>query len=392
MRAELRRQLAALEGTSLGLDLSRIDEIRVMTDRVIDIRLSEPMPWLLQLLSQPELGLRRDGQGLGPMRATDEDGSVLLVPIPPELRSLPEESDFSDRSRSLRIAAMDAPAAVDAFDDGAVDIVTGGTLADLPLAETGPLSRGNLRLDGALGLFGLQVASARGAIADAGVREAVAMAIDRASLMAPFNLSGWTASTLIVPLELDTLSTQPSAGEAPARTERWADLELEPRRARAARRVADWQARSGQQASVAILLPDGAGSDRLFRRLARDLRTVGITATRAAQRGDADLVLIDRLARYAGPRWFLNQFSCAVSRSACVPQADAILAGGGDIAQGAGERERVAQAERLLLDSNRYIPLGAPVRWSLVRSGLDGFAENRWATHPLFPLAVDPIS
>ena len=37
-----------------------------------------------------------------------------------------------------------------------------------------------------------------------------------------------------------------------------------------------------------------------------------------------------------------------------------------------------------------YIPLGAPVRWSLVRGDLQGFVPNRWAVHPLFPLALAP--
>jgi hypothetical protein len=30
------------------------------------------------------------------------------------------------------------------------------------------------------------------------------------------------------------------------------------------------------------------------------------------------------------------------------------------------------------------------VRWSLVRGNIDGFAENRWALHPLLPLALGP--
>ncbi len=52
---------------------------------------------------------------------------------------------------------------------------------------------------------------------------------------------------------------------------------------------------------------------------------------------------------------------------------------------------RMVEAEALLTQSNIYIPFGAPLRWSLVRGGLEGFTENRWATHPLFPLAVDPM-
>ncbi len=162
VRAEILRQIRELEGTSLGLDLARVDEIRAMTSRVIEIRLSQPMPYFLQLLAQPELGLRRNDVGNGPMRASAGDDGVLLTPIAPELRGLPEVSDFADRSRALRIRALPARAAVDSFFDAEADLVVGGTLASMPLAETGPLSRGNLRLDSALGLFGLRVANTAG--------------------------------------------------------------------------------------------------------------------------------------------------------------------------------------------------------------------------------------
>jgi hypothetical protein len=51
--ASLRRALAALRGSPLGLDLASIDEIRVMTDRVIEVDLQSPLPDLLTLLAQP---------------------------------------------------------------------------------------------------------------------------------------------------------------------------------------------------------------------------------------------------------------------------------------------------------------------------------------------------
>ena len=49
------------------------------------------------------------------------------------------------------------------------------------------------------------------------------------------------------------------------------------------------------------------------------------------------------------------------------------------------------EAETALLATNRYIPLGAPIRWSLVRADIEAFAENPWNIHPLFPLSRAPI-
>ena len=390
VRAEILRQIRELEGTSLGLDLARVDEIRAMTSRVIEIRLSQPMPYFLQLLAQPELGLRRNDVGNGPMRASTGDDGVLLTPIAPELRGLPEVNDFADRSRALRIRALPARAAVDSFFDAEADLVVGGTLANMPLAETGPLSRGNLRLDSALGLFGLRVANTAGFLGEASRREAVAMAIDRPTLLAPFNLSGWPSTTRIVPLAL--LAEEQQAGDGTyTLEERWQDLPLEIRRSRAARRVADWEASSGQAAKVAIYLPEGPGSDLLFGKISADLATIGLASERASGRADADLVLVDRLARYAAPRWFLNQFNCRIERTGCSAAADALVAGDVSAGDTPDAMPPMVEAEELLTQSNIYIPFGAPLRWSLVRGGLEGFTENRWATHPLFPIAVDPM-
>jgi len=38
-----------------------------------------------------------------------------------------------------------------------------------------------------------------------------------------------------------------------------------------------------------------------------------------------------------------------------------------------------------------FISFGAPIRFSLVRGGVDGFAVNRWGFHPLSQLFADPI-
>jgi peptide/nickel transport system substrate-binding protein/oligopeptide transport system substrate-binding protein len=42
------------------------------------------------------------------------------------------------------------------------------------------------------------------------------------------------------------------------------------------------------------------------------------------------------------------------------------------------------------MEANVYIPIGAPLRWSMVRSNVDGYAANAWAWHPLPDMATIP--
>ena len=118
---------------------------------------------------------------------------------------------------------------------------------------------------------------------------------------------------------------------------------------------------------------------------------VGINAVRATDESGADLELVDRLARYYSPRWFLNQFNCRLEIGLCSSEADDL------VEQSIFETDLQAK-QRLLLDAqaemvraNIFIPLGAPVRWSLVRGDIRGFEENPWGLHPLFQLASPSI-
>ena len=88
-RSALAEAIRALRGTSLGLDLAPIAEVRAMAGRVIEIRLSSPVPMLLQLLAQPELALVRGEGGNGDMVLTRNDGRGLLSMKPPAARGIP---------------------------------------------------------------------------------------------------------------------------------------------------------------------------------------------------------------------------------------------------------------------------------------------------------------
>ena len=380
-RSALRRTISNLSGTSLGLDLAAVEDVRAMAGRVVEIRLTGPMPEFLQLLAQPELGLTHSRAGAGPMSLKREKDTAVLSMLAPEDRGLPQVAHWHDQVRTLRVRGLPAATAIKLFDDGELDVVLNGRIQALPMVDTGPLSRGTVRLDPAIGLFGLQVRHARGFLADASDREAIAMAIDREGLIDPFNVGGWTPTTRLVAPGLD--------GDPGTIGERWQKMGLGQRRAVAAQRVAAWPGtKVGQPVEMSIDLPDGPGGDILFSRLSQDLKAIGIVLRRSKKGEEADLVLVDRVARYAGPRWFLDQFNCGLRLGVCSSAADQLVAESVAAQDPEQSAALLTRAEQELTKLNGYIPFGAPVRFSLVRAGVDGFAVNQWVFHPLPQMAA----
>ena len=382
-RSALRRVIRQLADTSLGLDLAQIDEIRATAGRVVELRLKGPMPDFLQLLAQPELGLAHGGAGSGPMTLRRVDDTAVLAMMAPERRGLPMVEGWQDQVRELRLHGMPAREAIALFDEGRVDVVLNGDIDSLPLVETGPLSRGTVRLDPAIGLFGLVVHRAQGILGDASGREAVSMAIDRQALIAPFNVSGWSPTTRMVAPGL--------AGDLGTIGERWEAMTMDERRAAARERVATWlAANEAETAELSIELPAGPGGTALFDRLSSDMQAIGVTLRRAEEDEAASLILLDRVARYAAARWFLNQFHCGLQRGFCSAIADERVSEAVASTDPAERAALLAEAEAELTAQNSFIPFGPPVRWSLVRGGIDGFTANRWVFHPLPELATVP--
>lgn len=382
IRQQLRGALTRLRGTSLGLDLAKVRDIRAMTGRVIEVRLTSPMPDLLRLLAQPELGFVRSGSGAGPMAMSREDTTPIarLSALPPESRGLPAREDWEDVARSIAVRALSAKNAVAAFSRGDVDLVLGGTLIDFPQAEVGPLSRGTIQVDPAIGLLGLVVRRETDFLADPARREALSMAIDRVALIRSFGLAGWRESSWVVPPDI--------YNDPPYRADRWNGASLDDRRRVAAARVRAWSGGGpGREATVRVALPAGPGGDILLRELASAWGAIGVTVRRAAGNAAADLELRDTLARYPSPQWYLNQFHCSLSAGLCSPEADALVRQS-LTERDAAERERLlVEAHAALVEREIYIPLGAPVRWALVRGTIRNYLPNVWGMHPLFPLS-----
>lgn len=404
-KAALDAAMRGVRGTPLGLDLSNVDEVRAMAGRVIEIRLFRPMPFFLQLLAQPELGLVHGKQGDGPMILDRRGAIARLTAIEPSRLGLPEVPDWEKRTRQLEMTALPAAQAVARFNDGAVDLVLGGRIQDFPHTSSVGILRGTIQLDPVIGLFGLHVANDKGFLADPQNREALAMAIDRPGLIAPFRVSGWSPSTRLLSAGLE--------GDLQTNGERWVDVPIEERRNVAAERVRRWLdreggSRAGQKtgeegpaakaasvepstvATVSIWLPAGPGSDILFERLSSDFAAIGVTTKRAAELEGADLRLIDEVASYPRARWFLNRLSCVARHGLCDSQADAIVAGAVPLDDATQRATLLAEAEARLTEANLFIPFGTPIRWSLARGTVQGFATNPWSWHPLMPLASLP--
>jgi ABC-type transport system substrate-binding protein len=138
---------------------------------------------------------------------------------------------------------------------------------------------------------------------------------------------------------------------------------------------------------VRLALPGGPGSDLLFRQLSEAWRTIGVTTRRVAPGQTADLELRDTLARFTSPRWYLNQFNCGLGNGLCAPKADAIVRQTLAERDMARREELLAEAHAALVEREVYIPLGVPVRWSLVRGSIRNYLPNPWGFHPLFPLS-----
>jgi peptide/nickel transport system substrate-binding protein/oligopeptide transport system substrate-binding protein len=381
-RASLLEAVSAGRAGPLSGDLAVIDEVRAMAGRVVEIRLKQPMPDMLQLLAQPELGLLRKGRGAGPMRLTRKKDVAILRAIAPEDRGLPVEPGWKGRVRRLELESLSAQQAIARFNADEADIVLGGGFADFPRLDASGVARGAVRLDPVAGLFGLAVIQDTGFLAEPGNREALAMAIDREALIAALNVGGWTATSRIVNPGLE--------GDNGSIAERWQGRSMDERRAAAAARIARWTAARQAPAPLRIALPRGPGADRVYERLAADFRAIGLTARRVDGAADADLRLIDTVARYPRAAWFINQLSCAAGRALCSAAADRLAGQALEETDPTKRADLYAQAEAQLTLANGFIPFGVPIRWSLVAGKASGFVVNRWNLHPLMPLALRP--
>jgi peptide/nickel transport system substrate-binding protein len=100
-------------------------------------------------------------------------------------------------------------------------------------------------------------------------------------------------------------------------------------------------------------------------------------------------VLIDEVAPSSSPAWFVRRFRCEFV-PICDPQVDELMDAARESPVPAQRYALLAQAAARIDDAQLFIPITAPVRWSLVSGRVQNFAGNRYARHTLIDLTQQP--
>ena len=369
----LRRELGRTSNNPLKDALGAVDEIVAMTDRVLEIRLKAPRPNLLQLLAQPELGLVQDGEGSGPFSVSTQRAAPGVLQLK---RRVTVPDGELGRDEQLSLAGATAPNAVRRFAAGELDLVLGGGFAELPFTRRAKLPRGALRFDPVAGLFGLAPGRTGGPLADPELRRLLTQAIDRDGLIASLNVPGLVGRGTVLEAGLDGVPDP----VAPT----WMATPIGDRRPGLIA-AADRLFGAEERPTIRIALPEGPGAQLLFNRLRADWALLGITLERAAEGQVPDIKLVDAVAPSASPAWFLRQFRCAAA-PICDEPADELLEAARAAPVAAQRAALLAEAARLIDEAQLFIPIAAPIRWSLVSGRIEGFAGNRFARHTLTSL------
>lgn len=371
----MKRQLGARSRNALKDSVGAIEDVVAMTDRVLEIQLVAPRPNLLALLAQPELAILRGNDGTGPYRAVWTGGPGGEVRLMRDVVSSDEET----KREEVLLAGGSAGDAINGFLASKTDLVLGGTFADLPLTRLVRFPGGALRFDPASGLFGFIPARSGGLLDNADARRLLAEALDRANFVSELGVPGLAPRATLLEPGLDGLPTP----IAPA----WSGTPL-------ADRLSSLKTRSIRlfgktRPVIRVVLPIGPGADLLLQELQLDWSAIGVTVLRARDPADADLVLVDEVAPTSSPAWFIRRFRCAVA-PVCDAQADQLM---GTARQTPVPEQRyalLAQAAARIDDMQLYIPIAAPIRWSLVSGRVQGFAGNRYVRHTLTDLEQPP--
>jgi len=372
----IKRQLAARSRNSMKDSLGAIQDVVAMTDRVIEIQLVSPRPNLLALLAQPELAILRSRDGTGPFKAEPSDVSGRELRL---VREITGSDDEEGQKEEVLLSGASAADAIGQFANDKADLVLGGTFVDLPLAQHAKLRRGTLQFDAASGLFGLVPAHAGGGIDDPELRHLLSQAIDRANYVSTLGIAGLAARATLLEPGLD--------GLPPPLAPAWFGLPI-GNRTSSLKAQLDNQLGKDKRA-IRVAFPEGPGGDILFQELQRDWGMVGLTVERAPNATSADFMIIDEVAPSSSPAWFVRRFRCGAI-AVCDPRADELMDAARDTPVAAQRYALLAQAAARIDDAQLFIPIAAPVRWSLVSNRVQGFAGNRYARHTLTDLGQQP--
>ena len=371
----LKQDIASAGKGRIGDLFTGIIDVVAMTDRVIEIRLKAPRPAMLELLAQPEMGVRHNGAGLGPLKLSGNTPSTTsLTPIPVDDSDDTSSDDSASALRQIKVRSVSASLAVTRFKNGTSQVVLGGTIADYPLVRAANIPASQVVTDPAQGFLGF-VATAEGSLGtDADMRHALDMAIDRPALVRALALPGWQSRTSLLPARYD-MDSDPAQPD-------WVALSVPDRLAQARQAVAAWRARQGKTATIRIAMP-GSGLWRvLFARLTADWAALGVRTQWVGPRQPADLVVIDEVSPDNSVNWYFTRLSCE-AHAPC----DSDSRGALDFARAAttvGARASAyTQADQIYTLNAPAIILGNPFRWSLAKPRMTGIGPNLFAEHSL---------
>ncbi|HXS50276.1 MAG TPA: ABC transporter substrate-binding protein [Sphingomicrobium sp.] len=371
----LKRAIAARSKDSLKDQFAAVEDIVAMTDRVIEISLTAPRPDLLALLAQPQMAILRGGEGTGPFRlAAAADGTFRLT------RDMVSPDDEATSREQLLLGGAPADVAIREFAAEKIDLVLGGTFANLPLTARAKLPGDSLHFDPASGLFGLVPTQSGGPLDKPEVRQLLSAAIDRDAFVAALGVPGLAPRATLLEPGLDGVpAPAPPAWAATAHADRSAGLQAQAKRLFG----------KTPMPPIWLQLPDGPGADLLFNLLKRDWGALGFTVERTDSRATADFALIDEVAPSTSPAWFVRRFRCDLV-PVCDRNADGLVDGARETPVLAQRYALLGQAAALIDSGHLFLPIAAPVRWSLVSGRIQNFAGNRYARHTLTDLEAKP--
>lgn len=363
-------------------EISGVESIRAMTAQVIEIRLTRPLPQLLDILAQPDMALLRNGRGWGPMTATSK-GDGLLLAVPKEVTSEEQQQSAVDDIHPVELWARSASKALARYRNKEADVILGGRFVDYPLLSASGIDNNRIIVDPAEGMFGLVITHDDGILGNVEVRRAISMAIRRDALTQAMGEPSWTPlATLRPPLDKQDPAYAPVV---PA----FAALDEATRIANARAIISAATEGLDHKPVLRIALPDGPGADLLFAMLRADLRVVGLDAVQVKLASAADLRLIDEVAPSRDPFWYVRSLSCARG-NICNSIADAKLREATNAPDAASKATLFREAESLVVDTAGYIPLAEPLRWSVTSPRSNELKPNPRARHPLNRLTTVP--
>lgn len=361
----------------LAADLRYIAEIRPMADRIIEIKLLKPKADLLFALAQPELTLRHNGLGTGEAQLMKQDDQTILVQYldgNEEVRPSP--------LREISVRKSNMATALGNFKQGEINAIFGGRFHHLGDWQKSGIDKQYMQTDNVQGFFGLLVRTQNPLLDEPHKRKAISMAIDRAKLPEKLGLERWSLEHRIIPWGANGYQSHYKID--------WMEKPMESRLALARAQLgATMSSLDKSRHIVSIFLTATGQETLLFQALKSEFANIGITLYHSKTAQSADLLLIDETAPFSDPTWYLARLGCRNIGRTC-GEYDTMVEAASRATDPELREQWHNQAEEIISEDYRFIPLGQPIRWSVIQPFLRGYVTQNNPWHPLFDILPPP--